>query len=171
MLNIGLLVLRVVVGLTVAAHGSQKLFGWFEGPRISGFSAMLGQLGIRPERPFAILAALAEFAGGLLVALGLLTPITALFMGGSLVVAIFAVHLPKGFWNKAGGYEFPLALLGAAVAIALTGPGRFSLDSLFGISLPEPVTFIVAAVLVAIGCAAALAAPRLEARSRRQVAG
>lgn len=171
MLNIGLLVLRVVVGLTIAAHGSQKLFGWFGGPRISGFAAMLGQLGIHPERPFAILAALAEFVGGVLVVLGLLTPITALVMGGSLVVAIFTVHLPKGFWNAAGGFEFPLSLLGAAVAIALTGPGRYSLDSLFGISLPQPVTFIVTAVLVAIGCAAALATTRLEARSRRPAVG
>src|ERR1700716_3597826 len=111
MLGFGLLFLRAVVGLTVAAHGAQKLFGWFGGPGIAGFSGMLSQLGIRPERPWAVVAGLAEFAGGLLVAAGLLTPVAALVVSGSTLVAILTVHAGKGFWNHSGGIEFPLTIL------------------------------------------------------------
>lgn len=172
MLNTGLLVLRLAVGLIVAAHGAQKLFGWFGGPGIDGFAGVLSRLGIRPERPMAVLAGLAEFGGGLLVAIGFLNPISPLFMAGAMIVAIFAVHVPKGFWNTKGGYEFPLTILSAGVAISLTGPGRFSLDSLLGVHFPEPMTWLLAAVLVAAGSAGAMLSTRFErGRSRRPAIG
>lgn len=164
-MGIGLLVLRIVVGLTVAAHGAQKLFGWFGGPGVSGFSAWLAQLGIRPERPWAVIAGLAEFVGGLLVALGLLTPVAALAVSGSMLVAIFTVHVGKGFWNQNGGVEFPLTILAAMVALSLTGPGAYSLDQLLSVRLPEPVTWMLAAFLVVVGVLSAVFGPRLRSIS------
>jgi putative oxidoreductase len=156
MLSIGLLVLRVVVGLTVAGHGAQKLFGWFEGPGIAGFSGALASLGIKPERPWAILAGLAEFAGGVLVATGFLTPIGALTVCGSMITAILFVHWSKGFWATKGGFEFPLTIMAVMVALSITGPGAFSLDQALRVALPEPATWLVMAVLVVLGVVAAL---------------
>jgi putative oxidoreductase len=166
MLGFGLLVLRVVVGLTVAAHGAQKLFGWFGGPGIGGFGRMLAQLGIRPERPWAVIAALAEFVGGLLVACGLMTPLAALAVSGSMLVAILTVHAGKGFWNMNGGIEFPLIILAAMVAIALTGPGVLSLDHLLSVRLLGPATSFVAALVVLLGVVAALISPKLTSASQ-----
>ena len=103
--------LRVAFGLTVAAHGSQKLFGWFGGSRLEGFAGMLEKLGIRPSRGFALLAGLSEFGGGLLVALGFLSPVGPLVVAGAMAVAIITVHLGKGFFNQGGGMEFPLLIL------------------------------------------------------------
>src|SRR3979411_2933576 len=138
MVEFGLLIIRLVVGLTVAAHGAQKLFGWFGGPGIAGLSSMLSQLGIRPERPWAVIAGLAEFVGGLLVAFGLMTPLAALAVSGRMLVATLTVHAGKGFWNMNGGIEFPLIILAAMVAIALTGPGVLSLDHLLSVRLLGP---------------------------------
>src|SRR3981081_1450546 len=136
MVGFGLLILRLVVGLTVAAHGAQKLFGWFGGPGIAGSSSMLSQLGIRPERPWAVVAGLAEFAGGLLVAAGLLTPVAALAAAGRMLGAILKMHAGKGFWNHNGGIEFPLTILAAMVGLSLTGAGVYSLDRLLSVGLP-----------------------------------
>ena len=156
MVEFGLLIIRLVVGLTVAAHGAQKLFGWFGGPGIAGLSSMLSQLGIRPERPWAVIAGLAEFAGGLLVAAGLLTPVAALVVSGSMLVAILTVHAGKGFWNHNGGIEFPLTILAAMVGLSLTGAGVYSFDRLLSVRLPEPATWLVATLLVLLGVGAAL---------------
>src|SRR5215472_15991104 len=98
MVTAGLLVLRLVGGLTVAAHGAQKLFGWFDGPGLAGFGSSLEQLGVRPGRPWALVSGVVEFGGGLLVAAGLLTPVAALFAAANLLVAIVTVHLAHGFW-------------------------------------------------------------------------
>jgi putative oxidoreductase len=157
MLAIGLLILRLVVGLTLAGHGAQKLFGWWGGSGMKGWTGMVGKLRIRPALAWAWVAALAEFAGGLLVALGLLFPIGSLAIAGSMLVAIATVHLAKGFWVTKGGYEFNLLILASVIALALTGPGKYSLDQLFGIRLPEPATLLVGAVAVAAGVIATLA--------------
>jgi putative oxidoreductase len=166
MLSIGLLLLRVVLGLTVAAHGAQKLFGWFGGPSLEGFSGALEKLGIRPSRPWAVVAGLAEFGGGLLLALGLFTPLAALVVAGGMLVAVFTVHWPKGFWNAKGGLEFPFLIAVAAVALALTGPGAISLDNLFGVALPEPGTMMIGGVIVLLGVIAAIAGSRLQLAGR-----
>jgi len=147
----GLLILRLVFGLTIAAHGAQKLFGWWGGPGMSGWIQSVKRLRIRPAQPWAWVAAFSEFGGGLLLALGLLSPLGSLAIVGAMLVAIATVHLAKGFWVGKGGFEFNLAIIGAAVAIAFTGPGAYSLDSALGIHLPEPVSLIVGTIALIAG--------------------
>ena len=130
-MSYGLLVLRVVVGLTMAGHGLQKLFGWFGGPGIKGTAGFFGAIGFRSATAVAILAALAE-TSGLLFALGFLTPLAALGLVVVMLNAIGSVHWQKGFWNTNGGFEFNLTLLTVAVAVAARGPARFSLDRWLG---------------------------------------
>jgi len=127
----GLLFLRVIVGLTLFAHGAQKLFGWFGGHGPRGTAGFFGSLGFRPAGLMAVIAGLSE-AAGLLFAAGLLTPFAALAMASVMVVAVGSVHWRNGFFATGGGYEFNLALWTVAVAVAATGPGRFSLDAAFG---------------------------------------
>src|ERR671921_492594 len=103
MIDVGLLVLRLVLGVIFIGHGAQKLFGSFGGPRISGFAKMLEQLGVKPARPMAILAGLAEFVGGILAILGFLTPLAARALIGVMIVAVLSVHLKNGFFNSNGG--------------------------------------------------------------------
>ena len=172
MLSIGLLIVRVVIGLTVAAHGAQKLFGWFGGPGIGGFGGWLASMGVKPARPWAIVAALAEFAGGLAVAFGLLYPVAALAVCGSMLTAILLVHAGKGFFATNGGYEFPLVILSAMLGTSFVGAGGISLDRVFGLALPEPATWLVAALLVLVGVGAALASTKLQhaPQSKPQVA-
>jgi putative oxidoreductase len=156
MFALGLLILRLVVGGILAAHGAQKLFGLWGGPGINGWTGAMTRLRIRPARPWAWISALGEFAGGLGLAFGLLYPVPSVAIAGAMLVAIALVHLPKGFWNTKGGYEFNLALVGAVAALALTGPGAISLDSALGIRFPEPVTLIGLTVLLLVGVGTAL---------------
>jgi putative oxidoreductase len=165
MTALGLLILRLVVGLILAGHGAQKLFGWWGGPGMTRWTQIVQSLRIRPAGPWAWAAALAEFGGGIFLALGLLTPLAAAAIAGSMIVAVVTVHLPKGFWVAKGGYEFNLALLAAVAALALTGPGAYSLDAALRIHLPEPLTVIAAAIALAIGVTVTLVT-----RSPQQVA-
>jgi putative oxidoreductase len=130
-MSYGLLLLRVVLGLTLAAHGSQKIFGWFEGPGPSGTAGFFRQLGFRAPVAMAALAGLAEL-GGAAFALGIATPFAALGMAVVMLMAIATVHWKNGFWAANGGFEFNLAILTVAVAVSATGPGRFSLDRALG---------------------------------------
>ena len=127
----GLLLLRIVTGGTMFGHGAQKLFGWFGGGGIRGTAGFFGSVGFRAPVVMAVLAALGE-TGGLLFAAGFLTPLASLGLAVVMLTAIGVVHWPKGFWNSAGGYEFNLLLLTVAVAVAATGPGRFSVDRAIG---------------------------------------
>jgi putative oxidoreductase len=162
--DLGLLILRLVVGLTFAAHGAQKAFGWWGGPGWNGWQAALGRMGFKPTPVFAALSVGAELVAGLFLAVGLLTPLAATMIVGQSVVIIAKVHAPHGFWNKASGIEFPLALAAGAVAIGLTGPGAVSVDGLDGMSLSE--TLRVALMLVGlIGGTIALAVPAAMAHS------
>jgi putative oxidoreductase len=161
--SLGLLILRVVVGLILAAHGAQKLFGWWGGSGMAGWVQVVTKLRIRPATPWAWVAALAEFGGGLLFALGLLSPLGSLAIAGAMLVAVAAVHWANGFWNGKRGYEFNLALLASVAAVALTGPGTYSLDQAFGIHLPEPLTVIVGTIGVVVGVVATLASRRPSA--------
>src|SRR5881397_2016173 len=132
-MSIGLLMLRVVVGLTLAAHGTQKLFGWFGGYGLTGTGGFLEQLGFVPGRRAALFAGLAETGAGLLLALGLATPVAAAVALSVMVVASVSAHAPKGFFVHNGGYEYTLILGIAALSLAFTGPGPLSLDAVLGV--------------------------------------
>lgn len=129
----GLLFLRACVGLSLSAHGSQKLFGWFGGPGPRGTAGFFGSLGFRPPLAMALVAGASECAG-VLFALGLVTPFAALAMASVMVVAVGSVHRPNGFFVTNGGYEYNLTIWSVAAAVAATGPGRFSLDHALGIA-------------------------------------
>jgi putative oxidoreductase len=150
--------------LTVAAHGAQKLFGWFEGPGVEGFAGGLDRMGVRPARQFAVLAGLGELGGGILAALGLLFPVGPLVVAAGMVVAIFTVHYAKGFFSAKGGYEFPFVVLATMVGLSITGPGLFSVDALIRLHLPEPATWIVVAIVVGLSAIAALESRRFRRR-------
>jgi putative oxidoreductase len=151
-MSFGLLVLRIVVGLVFFAHGAQKLFGWWEGPGMPGTKQMLGQIGFRMPGAMASLVAVSEATGLLLVA-GLLTPFVCLVLTAAMIVAIGSVHWRKGFWNMAQGYEFNLVLLSVAVALAATGPGRFSIDHALGWddNLSGPIWGLAVLTLAVVG--------------------
>jgi putative oxidoreductase len=130
----GLLLLRLGLGLLMAAHGAQKLFGWFGGHGLAAVGGMFEALGFRPGRVFAALASATELGSGLLVALGLLGPIGPALMLSVMIVAAVSVHLPNGLFAMSNGIEVPLLYGLGAAALTLSGPGLYSLDSLFGLS-------------------------------------
>ena len=130
-MSYGLLLLRVVLGGTLFAHGAQKLFGWFGGHGREGTAGFFGSLGFRNAALMAVMAGLAE-TGGILLALGFLTPLAAFGIAVTMIVAIATVHWTKGFFAGNGGYEFNLLILASAVALSATGPGRFSIDHAIG---------------------------------------
>jgi putative oxidoreductase len=141
-IDLGLLILRVFVGLVVAAHGAQKLFGWAGGPGMKGFTGWMGSMGLKPAWLWGLIGGLGEFGGGLLLALGLLSPLGSLAIVGAMVMAIALAHWSKGFWGVKGGYEFPLTLLISSAVLGLVGPGAYSLDATLGITLPSLVFWV-----------------------------
>jgi len=166
-MDIGLLVLRLAVGLTMAAHGSQKLFGWFGGYGIAGTGGWLEGLGFRPGRVHATLAGTFEFVGGLLIALGLLTPLGSAMVITVMVTAIGSVHLPKGFWVTDGGFEYNLMILASSAALAFTGPGAYSLDAVQGLELSGWVPGVIV-VVVGLGLGGGALVTRRPAPVARQ---
>lgn len=161
-MDLGLLVLRLVVGLTLAAHGAQKLFGWFGGYGLAGTGGFMEQLGFRPGRRAALMAGLAEAGGGLLLALGAATPLAATAIVGVMLVAIVGVHWPKGFFNHGGGYEYLLVLSTAALSVVLAGPGRYSLDAWVGRQFAGPGWALAALVVGVLGATLQLASRHRE---------
>ncbi|MBO8177669.1 DoxX family protein [Aeribacillus pallidus] len=127
--SIGLLIIRVVIGVLFIGHGAQKLFGAFGGYGLEGTGQYFDSIGIKPGKTMALLAGLMEFVGGLLFALGLFTPIGALLIALTMVVAIAKVHGANGLWITQNGYEYNLVLLVVAIAVAFIGAGDYSLDA------------------------------------------
>lgn len=160
--DLGLLVLRLVVGLTFAAHGAQKAFGWWAGPGYTGWTGALQGMGWRPAPLWALISVGAELAAGLLFALGFLTPLAAAALIGQSVVIVLSIHWQKGFWNSKGGWEFPTTLAAGAIAICLTGPGAISLDAALGLAFAQPIRLGLVA-LGLLGGFGALAVKRLVA--------
>lgn len=124
----GALALRIPVGLIFAAHGAQKLFGWFGGYGLEGTGGFFASVGLNPGYLLALLAGLAEFFGGLALVAGLLVRPAAAALAFAMLIAIFAVHWGQGFFAASGGYEFALALFAASLSLLFSGAGRFSVD-------------------------------------------
>ncbi len=146
--SVGLLVARLVLGLLMAAHGTQKLFGWFGGYGLAGTGGYFESLGFRPGRAFAAAAAGTEVVGGLLVALGFLGPVGPALVISIMIVAAITVHWQHGVFATTNGIEVPLLFGTGAIALALTGPGAYSLDGLLGLTTlwtPEVVAIVVGA--------------------------
>lgn len=131
MVSVGLLLMRLVIGIAFIGHGAQKLFGWFGGYGPKGTGGYMESIGIKPGVTMAVLAGLMELIGGFMFAAGLLTPVAAVLIVATMLGAIIKVHGPNGFWSTSNGIEFPLTVLVVAVGVALTGPGSISLDALF----------------------------------------
>jgi putative oxidoreductase len=133
-MDTGLLVLRIVVGLLLIGHGAQKLFGWFGGGGLAGTAGFFRSVGYWPPRLMAGVAGGAEMLGGAGLALGLVTPLAAAVVIGTMLNVAVAVHRRNGVWNADNGYEYPLVLATAAAALAFTGAGSASLDAWLGLS-------------------------------------
>ena len=145
-MDFGLLVARLVFGITMSAHGAQKLFGWFGGYGLSGTGQFFESIGFRPGRVLAAAAGLGELAGGLLVALGLFGPVGPALMLSVMIVAS-SLHWKNGLFATANGIELPLLYSAAAVALAFTGYGAYSLDALLGLAAvwtPDLIWTVVA---------------------------
>jgi len=128
----GILLLRVVVGLLVAAHGTRRLFGWFGGRGRTGTAEYFASLGYRAPQAAWVVAGVAELAGGLLFALGLLTPLAALLVAVVALNAIAVARWRSGLFVSRGGFELDLVLVTVVTAVTVSGPGRVSLDRLLG---------------------------------------
>mgnify|MGYP000498028747 CR=1 FL=1 len=126
----GALALRVPVGIIFAAHGAQKLFGWFGGYGLEGTGGWMESIGLAPGVLMALLAGSAEFFGGLALVLGLLTRPAAFALSIAMLVAIFSVHFVNGLFMSNNGYEFGLVLLAASVSLLFSGAGKASVDAL-----------------------------------------
>jgi putative oxidoreductase len=154
----GLLIERLVFGLLIAVHGSQKLFGWFGGPGMSGTATFFEGLLFRPARPFVVAAGIAECSGGVLLAVGLFTPGAAAAIISVMIVAIVTVHWRNGLLAISNGIELPFLYAVTAVSLTFTGPGNFSIDALLGLTewwTPEITATVLAAgvfgALVSLG--------------------
>lgn len=147
----GLLLLRLVLGLTMAAHGSQKLFGWFGGGGIDGTGQFFTMSGYPAGNTMAVVAGLTETLGGLALAVGLLTPLAGAAIVGTMVNAI-AVTWGGGFFAPKGG-EYEYLLTAGAAALALTGPGRYAVDRFLPVVRAHRLAYGVAAVLVGLATA------------------
>lgn len=138
-MKLGLAVLRVVLGALFIGHGTQKLFGWFQGEGLRGTGDSFESIGLRPGRPQATTAGVSETVGGVLIATGFLTPVGCALITGVMTQAINTVHAGKGPWSADGGWEYNAVLIAAVFAIADLGPGDWSLDHALGMERSGPL--------------------------------
>jgi putative oxidoreductase len=161
-MNLGLLVLRIVVGVLFMGHGAQKLFGFFGGGGIAGTASFFEKTGLKPGRLHAWAAGLSEFGGGALLALGLLTPFAAAALIGVMTAAIATVHLRNGIWVTEQGFEYNLVLIAAAFALTAVGAGAWSLDRALDLNLAGADWGIAALLAGLLGGAAVVLSGRLR---------
>lgn len=150
MLGFALLIGRVVLGLLMAAHGAQKLFGWFGGYGLNATGEFFVQLGFPPGRLFAAAASAGEVVSGLLMALGFLGPVGPALMISIMIVAAVTVHWEHGLFAQANGIELPLLYGTGALAVALAGFGPYSLDALLGLTTIWTPKLVSAALVVGV---------------------
>ncbi|MFC4620025.1 DoxX family protein [Camelliibacillus cellulosilyticus] len=129
MAAIGILMIRLIVGLSFIGHGCQKLFGSFGGHGVKGTGEFFASVGVKPGPLMAIMAGLSELVGGVLFALGLFTPFATLLIAVTMLVAIFKVSGPNGYWITQNGFEYNLMLIIVVLGVSFTGPGAYSLDA------------------------------------------
>jgi putative oxidoreductase len=166
--DLGLLLLRLGTGGVLAAHGAQKLLGWFGGPGLEGTGQFFESVGYAPGKQSAVAAGLAEAGGGTLLALGLATPAAGAAAAGAMTGAA-AVHTPNGFFNASGGYEYAAALGLTAAGLAVTGPGRLSLDHALGHAVNR--NWMVSAAFAATGLVTSLVVGARNRRLRKREQG
>lgn len=167
MKDIAILIERLAFGGLMAGHGAQKLFGAFGGGGLSGTEGFMKAMNMKPAKQWAILAGLSEFAGGSLTALGALNPIGPISTIGAMSMATAKAHWNKPIWNTKGGAELPLLNMAAVLSIALSGPGKFSLDNALGIKLPRRLLLVPGLAVVAASVAYAVISsnqPQAEAK-------
>jgi putative oxidoreductase len=169
-MQLGLLILRLVVGLLFVGHGAQKLFGVLGGHGLRGTAGFFDAIGLKPGRFHASAAGLMEFGGGLLLALGLVTPVASAALIAVMTAAVIAVHFAKGLWNSDGGFEFNLTLATVAFALAAIGAGSWSLDHALGISMHGVLWGIGALVVGFVGGVGAVLSGRLVHRRQERAA-
>ncbi|MBH0043707.1 DoxX family protein [Pseudoalteromonas sp. SWXJZ10B] len=127
--GVATLILRVPVGLILAAHGAQKLFAWFGGYGLEGTGQWMASIGLEPGYWLAMMAGSAEFFGGIALVIGLLTRPAAVVAGFTMLIAIFSVHISNGLFMANNGYEYALTLLVVMAVLVIQGAGSFSLDN------------------------------------------
>ena len=160
-MEIGLVILRAIVGLLLAAHGAQKLFGVLGGFGVSGTAGYLESLGLRPGRPLAIAAGGTELAGGLLLAVGFVTPLAAALIGATMLVAALTDHRGKGLWIFNGGAEYVLTVASVAIGLAFAGAGGWSVDAAIGWDVAGVFWGVAALVVALVGGVGVLGARRM----------
>ncbi|MDQ6885268.1 MAG: DoxX family protein [Candidatus Dormibacteraeota bacterium] len=165
-MDASLLILRIVVGLYVLAHGTHKVFGWFGGAGPSDTEAYFREAGFRPARVWSGLLGIGEAVGGGLFAAGLLSPLGSIVIAGAMLISIFRIRLMKGLFESTGGIELPLTNLAVAVAVGIVGPGAYSIDRVLGITLRE-LPYAALAVIVAY-LVVAIAWNSVDVRRRRR---
>lgn len=173
MSNLAALILRAVLGGLLAGHGAQKLFGSFGGPGIEGTSGFMEMLGLRPGKPWAVLAGLSEFGGGVLTLLGFLNPLGPIGVIGSMAMATTKAHWGKPIWVTEGGAELPVTNIAAATALIVGGPGKYSLDRALGLRLPGWIAplGLVAVILTVIYAGVGAPEPPEQDEAREGAAG
>jgi putative oxidoreductase len=167
-MDLALLVFRLAIGLTFAAHGAQKLFGAFGGHGIEGTAGFFEQIGLRPGKLHAWAAAGTEFFGGLAIALGIVTPVPAAALIAVMTAAVITVHLKNGFFATNQGYELNLVLAAALFALAGVGAGAWSLDNALGIGMTGTDWALGALGVGLLGGIGAVVGGRLASRQRRE---
>lgn len=165
-IDLGLLILRLVLGALVAGHACQKLFGWFRGRGIRGTGELFEADGIRPGPAMVLFAGLSELTAAVLIGFGLLTPLAGAMLIGAMIAAISTLW-PKGVWAHLGGFEVPLVYALIALCLVITGPGGLALDALLPWQLHGVMWALTAA---ALGVVASLPVVRMVVRHRRSAA-